>query len=120
MDIKNIGGNISKLRLARGLTQENLGNYSSDKDIEDYSIHELIWTRADYDVQYFKNTYVVTGHTPTQMIEYNPHPGYIYRRNNHIAIDCGASYPGGRLAALCLDTGEAYYSTPNEMEEIDI
>lgn len=25
MDIKNIGGNISKLRVARGLTQENLG-----------------------------------------------------------------------------------------------
>ena len=97
-----------------------LGNYSSDKHIEDYSIHELIWTRADYDVQYFKNTYVVTGHTPTQMIEDNPHPGYIYRRNNHIAIDCGASYPGGRLAALCLDTGEEYYTTPNEMEETDI
>lgn len=102
------------------LAHAGLGNYSSDKHIEDYSIHELIWTRADYDVQYFKNTYVVTGHTPTQTIEDNPHPGYIYQRNNHIAIDCGASYPGGRLAALCLDTGEEYYTTPNEMEETDI
>lgn len=92
------------------LVHAGLGNYLPDKDIEDYSIHELIWTRADYDVQYFKNTYVVTGHTPTQMIEDNPHPGYIYRRNNHIAIDCGATYPGGRLAALCLDTGKEYYS----------
>lgn len=102
------------------LVHAGLGNYSSDKDIEDYSIHELIWTRADYDVQHFKNTYVVTGHTPTQMIEDNPHPGYIYRRNNHIAIDCGASYPGGRLAALCLDTGKEYYSSSNEMEVIDV
>ena len=25
---------------------------------------------------------------------------------------CGASYPGGRLAAICLDTGEEYYSAP--------
>lgn len=93
-----------------------LGNYLPDKDIEDYSIHELIWMGADYDVQYFKDTYVVTGHTPTQTIKDNPHPGYIYHRNNHIAIDCGASYQGGRLAALCLDTGKEYYSSLNEME----
>ena len=62
-----------------------------DKDIEDYSIHEIIWTMADYDVQYFKDTYVVTGHTLTQTIKDNLQPGYIYRRNNNIAIDCGAS-----------------------------
>lgn len=93
------------------LVHAGLGNYSPEKEIEDYSLHELLWARADYDVQYFENTYVVTGHTPTQTIEGNPHPGYIYQRNNHIAIDCGAHYPGGRLAALCLDTGEEYYST---------
>lgn len=102
------------------LVHAGLGNYSQEKDIEDYSLHELIWVRADYDVRYFEDTYVITGHTPTQTIEDNPHPGYIYQRNNHIAIDCGAHYPGGRLAALCLDTGEEYYSTPNEMKETDI
>lgn len=102
------------------LVHAGLGNYSPEKNIEDYSLHELIWVRADYDVRYFEDTYVITGHTPTQTIEDNSHPGYIYQRNNHIAIDCGAHYPGGRLAALCLDTGKAYYSTPNEMEEIDI
>ncbi len=94
------------------LVHAGLGNYSPQKDIEDYSLHELIWTRADYDVQYFEDTYVITGHTPTQMIKDNPDPGFILRRNNHIAIDCGASYPGGRLAAICLDTGEEYYSAP--------
>ena len=102
------------------LVHAGLGSYSSEKDIEDYSLHELIWVRADYDVRYFEDTYVITGHTPTQTIKDNPHPGYIYQRNNHIAIDCGAHYPGGRLAALCLDTGEEYYSTPNEMKETDI
>lgn len=102
------------------LVHAGLGNYSPEKDIEDYSLHELIWVRAEYDVRYFEDTYVITGHTPTQTIEDNPHPGYIYQRNNHIAIDCGAHYPGGRLAALCLDTGKEYYSTPNEMEETDI
>ena len=102
------------------LVHAGLGNYSPEKDIEDYSLHELIWLRADYDVRYFDDTYVITGHTPTQTIEDNPHPGYIYRQNNHIAIDCGAYYPGGRLAALCLDTGEAHYSTPNVLGETDI
>lgn len=101
------------------LVHAGLGNYSQEKDIKDYSLHELIWVRADYDVRYFEDTYVITGHTPTQTIEDNPHPGYIYWRNNHIVIDCGAHYPGGRLAALCLDTGEEYYSTPNEMKETD-
>ena len=94
------------------LVHAGLGNYSPEKDIEDYSLHDLIWARADYDTRYFEDTIVVTGHTPTQYIEGNSKPGYIYRKNNHIAIDCGASVPGGRLAAICLDTGEEYYSTP--------
>ncbi len=102
------------------LVHAGLGNYLPDKDIEDYSIHEIIWTMADYDVQYFKDTYVVTGHTLTQTIKDNLQPGYIYRRNNNIAIDCGASYYGGRLAALCLDTGKEYYSSSNEMEVLDV
>ena len=95
------------------LVHAGLGNYSPEKDIEDYSLHDLIWMRADYNVQYYDDMYVITGHTPTQTIEGNPNPGYIYRNNNHIAIDCGAHYPGGRLAALCLDTGEEYYSRTN-------
>ena len=97
------------------LVHAGLGSYSPEKDIEEYSLHELIWLRADYDVQYFKDTFVITGHTPTQSIVDNPRPGFIYRNNNHIAIDCGAHYPGGRLAAICLETGEEFYSSTNEM-----
>ena len=93
------------------LVHAGLGNYSPEKEVEDYSLHELVWMRADYEIQYFKNKFVVTGHTPTQMIIGNPNPGYIYRKNNHIAIDCGAHYPGGRLAAICLDTGQEYYES---------
>ena len=71
----------------------------------------MVWDRADYDIQYFSDKYTVSGHTPTQFIEGNPKPGYIFKKNNHIAIDCGAHIPGGRLAALCLDTGEEFYSS---------
>ncbi len=99
------------------LVHAGLGNYLPEKDIEDYSLHELVWMRADYDVQYFSDNYVVTGHTPTQNIKGNLHPGYVYRKNNHIAIDCGATFPGGRLAAVCLDTGEEYYSSQNVVKD---
>lgn len=95
------------------LVHAGLGNYSPEKDLEDYSLKELVWDRSDYDIRYFDDIYVVTGHTPTQQIEGNPKPGYIYRANNHIAIDCGACFPGGRLAAICLDTGEEFYSSTN-------
>ena len=92
------------------LVHAGLGNYDPDRNIDAYSLHDLVWERADYDIVYYEDTYVVTGHTPTQAIPQNPKPGYIYRHNNHIAIDCGAWLPGGRLAAICLDTGEEFYS----------
>ncbi|MCR4903012.1 MAG: serine/threonine protein phosphatase [Butyrivibrio sp.] len=99
------------------LVHAGLGNYSPDKDMDDYSLQELVWSKADYNVQYFEDTLVITGHTPTQAIEGNPRPGYIYRNKNHIAIDCGAYLPGGRLAAICLDTGEEFYSSENKVAD---
>ena len=93
------------------LVHAGLGEYTPGKKIEDYSLKNLVWDRADYDIQYFENVYVVTGHTPTQFITGNPNPGRVYRNKNHIAIDCGCSMPGGRLAAICLDTGEEFYSS---------
>lgn len=95
------------------LVHGGLGNYRPDKEMEDYSLWELIWNRAAYDIQYFEDTYVVTGHTPTQTIADNPRPGYIYRANHHIAIDCGSCRPDGRLAAICLDTGKEFYAEVN-------
>lgn len=98
------------------LVHGGLGNYYPEKKMEDYSLMELIWDRAEYDIQYFEDTYVVTGHTPTQMIIGNENPGYILKKNNHIAIDCGSTYPNGRLAAFCLDTGEEFYVDKTDIE----
>ncbi len=100
------------------LVHAGLGEYSPEKDIEDYSLKNLVWDRADYNTQYFDDTIVITGHTPTQLIEGNPNPGYIYRNINHIAIDCGCGMPGGRLAAICLDTGEEFYSSDDGEGEV--
>ena len=83
------------------------------RSIEEYSLHDLVWARPDYQKEYFANTNLVTGHTPTQTIPENDNPGYIYKKYHHIAIDCGACFPGGRLAAICLETGEEFYSSDN-------
>ncbi|MCR5105617.1 MAG: fructose-bisphosphatase class III [Eubacterium sp.] len=91
------------------LVHGGLGNFSKDKKLEEYTIDEIVWTRPDYNKAYFEDVYVITGHTPTQYIESNERPGYIFRKNNHIAIDCGAYHPDGRLAAICLDDGSEYY-----------
>ena len=95
------------------LVHAGLGNFTPDKKLEDYSIHELVWERADYTKRYFKDKFLVTGHTPTLRMDGNNNPGYIYRKHNHIAIDCGACFPIGRLAAICLDTGAEYYTSKN-------
>ena len=91
------------------LVHGGLGNFAPDKRLEDYSIHEIVWERPDYNKAYFDDIYVITGHTPTQYIDDNDRPGYIFRKNNHIAIDCGACSRVGRLAAICLDNDEEYY-----------
>lgn len=74
----------------------------------------MVWERPDYEITYFKNKYVITGHTPTVAIERNPKPGYIYQNNNHIAINCGCGLSGGRLGCLRLEDMKEFYV---ELEE---
>ena len=101
------------------LIHGGLENYEPGKDIEDYTLQDIVWSRADYNTRYFPDKIVVTGHTPTQYIENNPRPGYIFRKNGHIAIDCGCNKRNGRLAALCLDTGEEFYSSDNNESDYE-
>ena len=80
------------------LVHAGLGNYSPEKEIEDYSLHELLWMRPDYNIKHSDDTYIVTGHTPTQVIDDNTNPGFIYRNNNNIVIDfCTRRKIGGAL-----------------------
>ncbi len=98
------------------LVHAGLRHFSPQKALYEYTMEELVWERPDYNIPYFTDRYVVTGHTPTIVIPDNPDPGCIYRKNTHIDIDCGACYPGGRLAALCLETGEEFYSSSNPID----
>ncbi len=92
------------------LVHAGLNDYSPEKGIEACSLYDLVWQRADYGRRYFADRILVTGHTPTQTIAENPVPGRIYRGNGHLALDCGAGFPGGSLAAVCLETGQEFYA----------
>lgn len=91
------------------LVHAGFHNFRPDRSFEDYTLNELVWERPDYEKWYFHDRYVITGHTPTMTIKKNPKKGYIYRHHNHIVIDCGACFEGGRLGCLCLDTDQEFY-----------
>lgn len=91
------------------LLHAGLGNFSPERPLGDYTLDELLEAHPDYGKVYFPDKIVVTGHTPTALIPENPRPGFIFRGNGHLAIDCGCCF-GGRLGAVCLDTGEEFYS----------
>lgn len=90
------------------LVHAGLGNFKKNKKLKDYSIMELVWDRLDYSKVYYKGKYIVTGHTPTQIIDGNDNPGHIYKSGNNIDIDCGCAF-GKRLACLRLDDMREFY-----------
>lgn len=108
LDEFSLYGKVSVAGKDYVLVHAGLGNFSPDRPLENYMPDELISVHTDYDRPYYPEKYVVTGHTPTQIIPGNPNPGRIFRKNNHIAIDCGCTF-GGPLGAICLNTGEEFY-----------
>ncbi len=90
------------------LVHAGLKNFSPKRALSDYALDELTFCRPDFDEVYFTDpsVYVVMGHTPTLAINGKAE---IYHSGRNICIDCGASWPEGRLACLCLDTMEEYY-----------
>lgn len=90
------------------LTHAGPDHFSPRRPLGDYALHELLWTRLDYSKVYYRDRFLVTGHTPTRNIPENPAPDRIYQANRHIAIDCGCGH-GGHLGCLCLDTLEEFY-----------
>lgn len=90
------------------LVHAGLANFSLDKDLDEYDLHEFLEKRADYSKRYYpdENVHLVTGHTPTICIE-GWEKAEVYRKNGHIAIDCGCVF-GGKLAAYCI-----YFSVDN-------
>ena len=70
------------------LVHAGLNPFNKNKQLDEYSIDEVIFKSVDYNVQYFDDKYLVTGHKPTVSIDKSK-KGQIIEKNNHIAIDCG-------------------------------
>ena len=90
------------------LVHGGLRNFEKNKKMKEYSITDLVWERMDYNKKYYDDKYIITGHTPTQLIEDNDNPGYIYTNGMNIDIDCGAAF-GERLGCLRLNDMKEFY-----------
>lgn len=75
---------------------------------EKCDLESFILGEPDYELTYFDDKVIVTGHTPTGLID-KAYTGRIYIKNNHIAVDCGAVFENGRLGCICLDYMEEFY-----------
>ena len=87
------------------LVHAGLEPFDMNKRLEDYQIHELLFTSPNLEQLYFEDKLVISGHTPTLAYGYK---GKIIQKNNHILIDCGCIY-GFNLGIFCLDTKEEFY-----------
>ncbi len=76
-------------------------------DKEDQSVFDYLTGEPDYDKVYDEDMYIVTGHTPTELID-PAFAGRIWKGNGHIAVDCGAAF-GNPLGCVRLDTLEEIY-----------
>ncbi len=110
----NLGGfpTIDTFRELPRSEQERIVRFLSNQCL---TYAEITVNGTDYvlchDENYYDDVYdavLITGHVPTRFIDDNPKPDYIWRDGNHWHIDCGCGY-GGRLGAVCLETGEEFY-----------
>ncbi len=88
------------------LVHGGLEPFSEGMSVEDFSVTQILFSRADYDKTYFHDKFTITGHTPT--LEEPGNEGTVIKRNHHIAIDCGCVF-GGRLAVYCMETDQEIY-----------
>lgn len=89
------------------LVHAGLHPFLPDKPLEEYQLEEVIFKSPNYDLVYFADKYLVSGHKPTISIDKKKR-GQIIEKNHHIAIDCGCVF-GMNLGVYCLDTGEKWY-----------
>lgn len=89
------------------LVHGGIPDFDERKSLSEYSVKELTCERTNYDMIYYSDKILITGHTPTRKID--PVNGdKIIKKNNHIALDCGCGL-GGALGVICLDDGKEYY-----------
>ncbi len=90
------------------LVHAGISDFDHNKELHEYKTDAFLYERMDYERICFEDAYIISGHTPTDLID-EAYIGRILQKNHHIAIDCGA-YWGKPLGCLCLDTMEEFYA----------
>ena len=98
--------NGKKYLLAHSIPE--IEDFEAQGGMDGLDAMDFTFNETDYDLCYDENVIMVSGHTPTQLID-RKYKGKIWKGNNHVAIDCGAVF-GHPLGCVCLDTGEEYYA----------
>lgn len=75
--------------------------------LEEQDVGKLIFERPMYDMRYYEDITLVTGHTPTVTID-PYYRGKIYHKNGHLAVDCGAGF-GLPLGCVRLEDFAEFY-----------
>ena len=89
------------------LVHGGLPDFSPEKPLHEYPPFHTLYERTDYGKRYYADKYLITGHTPTFLI--NPaYEGRIYIGNGHIAVDCGVCH-GKNLGCIRLDDLAEFY-----------
>lgn len=73
------------------LVHAGLGNFDPNKQIEDYTTEELLWSWPELTDIYYKDKMTVFGHTPTFSFG-DEYEGKIIKTNTWIDIDVGAGF----------------------------
>ena len=77
------------------------------EDFEHCKMEDFLWGEPEYQKEYCQQKVYITGHTPTGFIDPDS-KGKIYKKNNHIAVDCGAVFGSG-LGCIRLDDQKEFY-----------
>lgn len=88
------------------LVHAGIRGFEEGKDLDEYDEEDFVSEKADYSSVYFKDKFLITGHTPTG--EIGGKDGKVFSAKRHLAIDSSENRDG-RLSAVCLDTMKIYY-----------
>lgn len=89
------------------LVHAGIAGFVPGKKLDAYDYFDFIFSPPDYKKEYFKDAFLVTGHTPVMNIHAD-HKVEVYKENGHIGIDGGCVF-GGKLFALCLENQQVFY-----------
>lgn len=94
------------------LVHAGLGNFDPNKQIEDYTTEELLWSWPELTDVYYKDKMTVFGHTPTFSFG-DEYEGKIIKTDTWIDIDVGAGF-GREPVLVRLEDNKEYINNTKD------